>query len=91
MHVHVQPPVKWKDSCSIVIGVLLKQELENLHTWRESKGGRERGGGGRGGGREDPYEFVARCFSQVLTKFPWALFNVGITAVCFALPALIWK
>ena len=40
--------MKWKDSCSIVIGVLLKQELENLHTWRESEGGGEREGeGGR--------------------------------------------
>ena len=38
----------------MVIGVLLKQELENLHTWRERarEGGRE---GERGGaGREDP-------------------------------------
>ena len=49
MHVHVQPPVKWKDSCLMVIGVLLKQELENLHTWREREQGRE-GGREREGG-----------------------------------------
>ena len=95
MHVHVQPPVKWKASCLMVIGVLLKQELENLYTWRERarEGGREREERGEmgEGGWEDPYEFVTRCFSQILTKFPRALFNVGITAVRFALPAQIWK
>ena len=64
-----------------------------LERERAREGGREREESGeRGeGGWEDPYEFVTRCFSQVLTKFPRALFNVGIIAVCFALPAQIWK
>ena len=59
---------------------------KSTHLERERGRGRE-----RGGGREDPCEFVARCFSQVLTEFPRAIFNVGTTAVCFALPAQIWK
>jgi hypothetical protein len=33
---------KWKDSCSIVIRVLLKQELENLHTQREREREKEK-------------------------------------------------